>query len=224
MAYRRNPVSRALNVVRAGLRLLRFALKALMDLGRCSEDELYQAFLMRLPGEPGQRRRQEYFTRRFGRCGEGIVMLQGVRILVVENMRVGRNFALAAQVMINATGGFEAGDDVLIGPGTKIWTMNHRFDNPERPVNQQGFEAAPVRIGNDVWIAAQCIILPGVTIGDHSVVGAGSVVTRDVPPWTVVAGNPAKPIRERPRVRKGQTGEQVRKVDGIGRAYDEGTS
>jgi acetyltransferase-like isoleucine patch superfamily enzyme len=88
---------------------------------------------------------------------------------------------MTAGVKIGTAGGFFAGDDVLTVPDTTIWTINHRFDDPTVPIRVQGWVEKPVVIGNDVWIAAQCIVLPGVTIGDHAVVGAGSVVTHDLP-------------------------------------------
>ena len=83
------------------------------------------------------------------------------------------------------------GDDVAIGPHTTI------YDTSFHPVGE-GDEVTfgPVVIGTNVWIGRQVLILPGVTIGDHSVVASASVVTRDVPPRTLVAGNPARAVRE----------------------------
>jgi Acetyltransferase (isoleucine patch superfamily) len=85
------------------------------------------------------------------------------------------------------------GDNVLIGPGTKIVTASHPMDINER--RERITVCHPVKIGNDVWIGAGAVILPGITIGDRSVVGAGSIVTRDVPSNTIVAGNPARKLR-----------------------------
>jgi maltose O-acetyltransferase len=85
------------------------------------------------------------------------------------------------------------GDFVFLGPGVHIYTATHPLEADLR--RTQEF-CKPVIIGNDVWIGGKAIICPGAEIGDRSVIGAGSVVTKDVPPGVVVAGNPAKLIRE----------------------------
>lgn len=82
------------------------------------------------------------------------------------------------------------GDDVLLGPNVGLYTANHALDPRERAAG--ACWARPITIGNSVWIGGGVIILPGVTIGDNSVIGAGSVVTRDVPAGVIVAGNPAR--------------------------------
>lgn len=86
------------------------------------------------------------------------------------------------------------GDNVMFGPNVIIATAGHPVDPPLRekvaPFN------IPVRIGKNVWIGAGAIVLPGVTIGDHSVIGAGSVVTKDIPPNVVAVGNPCRVLRE----------------------------
>lgn len=87
------------------------------------------------------------------------------------------------------------GDNVQIGPRTQLLTALHPVDDVE--ARRAGWEsAAPVVLGDNVWLAAGAIVCPGVTIGDHSVIGAGSVVTRDVPPRVLAAGNPCRVIRK----------------------------
>jgi len=82
------------------------------------------------------------------------------------------------------------GDHLQMGPAVQLYTASHPIDPDER---RSGLEAAqPIRIGNDVWIGGGSIVLPGVSIGDGAVIGAGSVVTRDVAPRCIVAGNPAR--------------------------------
>ncbi|MBL8260152.1 MAG: sugar O-acetyltransferase [Candidatus Competibacteraceae bacterium] len=84
------------------------------------------------------------------------------------------------------------GSNVLFGPNVQVYTATHPTDAAERA---HGLEfAKPIAIGDDCWIGGSALILPGVTIGDRCVIGAGSVVTKPVPPDTVVAGNPAKPV------------------------------
>jgi len=95
-------------------------------------------------------------------------------------------------------GEVEIGDHVMMGPDVMIWTRNHCTSRIDIPMCQQGVcSEEKVVIGNDVWIGARVIILPGVTIGSGSIVAAGSVVTKNVPEYSVVAGNPAQLIRER---------------------------
>jgi maltose O-acetyltransferase len=88
------------------------------------------------------------------------------------------------------------GDNVLFAPGVQIYTATHPISATER---RQWLESAkPITIGSDVWVGGGAILCPGVTIGDRSVIGAGSVVTRDVPSDVIVAGNPARVLRELP--------------------------
>ncbi len=86
------------------------------------------------------------------------------------------------------------GNDCMIGPGTCIITVNHPL-SPKGRRNHLGI-AKPITIGNDVWIGANCTILPGVTIGNNVVIAAGAVVTKDVPDNCVVGGVPAKIMKE----------------------------
>ncbi|PSL48941.1 acetyltransferase-like isoleucine patch superfamily enzyme [Chitinophaga niastensis] len=87
-------------------------------------------------------------------------------------------------------------DDVLIGSGVHIYVTNHNFDNPDIPIYDQGHHLSrPVTLKKGCWIGANAIILPGVTIGENSVVGAGSVVTKSIPDRVVAAGSPAKVIK-----------------------------
>ena len=84
-----------------------------------------------------------------------------------------------------------------MAPDVIIWTIGHSFDRTDIP-NKQGETAyTPVMIGDDVWIGQRAIIKPGTKVGSHAIIGAGSIVTKDVPEWAIVAGNPAKIIRMR---------------------------
>jgi acetyltransferase-like isoleucine patch superfamily enzyme len=87
-------------------------------------------------------------------------------------------------------------DDVLIGSGVHIYINNHNFDNPDIPIIDQGhYTAKPVTLKKGCWIGANAVLLPGVTIGENSVVGAGAVVTRSIPDRVLAAGAPAKVIK-----------------------------
>jgi maltose O-acetyltransferase len=132
----------------------------------------------------------------FLKCGDGIVVRphaffgSGCDIEIGDFSEIGLNAYLNRDVKI--------GKHVLMGQNVTILTTRHEFENPNIPIHEQGTsERRPVRVGDDVWIGANSILLPGITIGDGAVIGAGSVVTRDIPPFAVVAGNPARVIRRR---------------------------
>lgn len=106
------------------------------------------------------------------------------RLSIGDNSGIGVNAQLQGEI--------EIGDNVMMGPDCIIYTQNHKFDDLSIPMDRQGFsEPHKVVIGNDVWIGGRVIILPGVRVDDHAIIGAGSVVTKDVPSYAIVAGNPA---------------------------------
>lgn len=98
--------------------------------------------------------------------------------------------------IVNGTGGVTIGADTLVGPGVRIISYTHGIE-PGRVIRDQPTEGRPIAIGSGAWIGANAVILAGVTVGDGAVVGAGAVVTRDVPAGAVVAGVPARVIRNR---------------------------
>lgn len=110
----------------------------------------------------------------------------------------GKNIHLGEHVFINSgcrfqdQGGIKIGDGVLIGHNVTLTTLNH---NPN-PKKRSTMHPAPIVIGNNVWIGASVTVVPGVTIGEGAIVAAGAVVTKDVPPYVVVGGVPAKLIKE----------------------------
>jgi acetyltransferase-like isoleucine patch superfamily enzyme len=109
-----------------------------------------------------------------------------------ENIRVGRNVFINQNCTMYDLGGIEIGDDVMIGPNVSLITSSH----PIEPSERRAFVISkPIAIERNVWIAAGATIIGGVTVGENSVVAAGAVVTRDVPPNTLVGGNPARVIR-----------------------------
>jgi maltose O-acetyltransferase len=112
------------------------------------------------------------------------------------NVEIGFNSSLNKRAWIgNDT---IIGDDVMTGPEIIILSGGHNFNDLTIPMTHQGSTPRrPVIIGNDVWIGTRVIILPGIKIGNHSIIAAGSVVTKDVPDWAIVGGNPAKFLRDR---------------------------
>ena len=116
-----------------------------------------------------------------------VTPLKGVRFNMVS---IGKNVVINSDCLMMAAGGITIEDDVMIAANAQLISNNHDLDN------RWIITCKPVRICKRAWIGAGATILPGVTIGENAVVGAGSVVTKDVPPDTIVAGNPAKPIRK----------------------------
>ena len=108
------------------------------------------------------------------------------------DIRVGRNVFVNQNCTFYDLGGLDIGDDVMIGPNVSLITSGHPIEPSQR---RAGVIAKPIVIERNVWIAAGATIIGGVTVGENSVVAAGSVVTRDVPPNTLVGGNPARVIR-----------------------------
>lgn len=109
------------------------------------------------------------------------------------NVRVGENFFINADGVMLDEAPITFGDNVFIGPQCGFYTAIHPLDATRR---NAGLELArPITVGNDVWIGGHVTVLPGVSIGDGAVIGAGSVVTRDIPPRVVAVGNPCRVIR-----------------------------
>ncbi|MFP6562069.1 sugar O-acetyltransferase [Paraburkholderia sp. B3] len=108
------------------------------------------------------------------------------------DIRVGRNVFINQNCTFYDLGGLDIADDVMIGPNVSLITSGHPLEPSRR---RNGVIAKPIVIERNVWIAAGAIVIGGVTVGENSVVAAGSVVTKDVPPNTLVGGNPARVIR-----------------------------
>ena len=108
-------------------------------------------------------------------------------VMIGNHTRIGLHNTIIGPVKI--------GNHVNLAQGITVTALNHNFDDTEKRIDEQGVSTNPVTIEDDVWVGANAVILPGVTIGNHCVVAAGAVVTKDVPPHSLVAGVPAKVIK-----------------------------
>ena len=111
-----------------------------------------------------------------------------------SNIQLGENVYFNYNCVILDVAKVTIGNNVLFGPAVQVYTASHPMAAGERRSGQEF--AKPINIGNDVWLGGGAIICPGVTIGDESVIGAGSVVVRDIPAGVVAAGNPCRVIRK----------------------------
>lgn len=141
------------------------------------------------------------FDTRFGgsiTIGENSELMQGVLIMTYGGtIEIGARCSINPYSILYGHGNLKIGNDVLIAAHTVIIPANHNFDDIHIPINSQGLTTKGIVIDDDVWIGAGCKILDGVTIGKGAVIAAGAVVNKNVPPYTIVGGVPAKELKKR---------------------------
>lgn len=146
--------------------------------------------------------------RRLASLGHGVVITWDVHIGAPERVSIGDRTSFGAGCYVHGTGGVTVGADVMIAPRVSIWSSNHNYERSDVLIANQGVRCAAVVIHDGVWIGYAATILPGVTVERGAVIAAGSVVTRSVEEFAVVAGVPArvigyrKPAGERDRRRE----------------------
>lgn len=154
--------------------------------------ELLDLFNATKAGEADER--PALLRRLLGGCGEGSVIKPSFRCDYGFNIVIGRNVFVNYDCVFLDCNRITIGDFVQIGPSVQIYTAQHPADPEER---RSGLEfALPITIGDNVWIGGGAILCPGVTLGADTVVGAGSVVTRDLPAGVVAVGNPCRVVRK----------------------------
>ena len=127
-------------------------------------------------------------------CGKNVNIEKGAQFS--HNISLGDNSGIGVNAFISPY--VTIGNDVMMGPECMMYSTNHNFERTDIPMWKQGFsKEQPIVIEDDVWIGGRVIILGGVRVGKGSIIGAGSVVTKDVEPYSIVGGNPAKLIRKR---------------------------
>jgi maltose O-acetyltransferase len=131
----------------------------------------------------------------FKKCGKNIIIERGAYF--GYDVEIGDYSSIGTNARLDGAANIVIGNHVMMAPDVVIVTANHKHDDITRPMMGQGFERAPVIIGDDVWIGTRAIILPGVKIGRSSIIGAGAVVAKDVAPFSIVVGNPATLVKKR---------------------------
>lgn len=188
------------------------------EIGRWLEE-----WATRMPGGIGSRLRSAHWRKYLAACGPGLGVGIGARYSGPENIRFGSGVQIGllgqiyasggqgerivlgdrvltnSNVMVNADlgGVIEIGNDVIVGPNVVMRASNHVFDDRTKAVAEQGHRPGKITVGDDVWIGANAVLLPDISIGRGAIVGAGAVVTHDVEEWAIVAGVPAVRIGTR---------------------------
>lgn len=162
----------------------------------------YYGLLKHLPSTGGGNflvfRKLRYFCCRriFDSCGRNVNVERGADFGTGRGISIGDNSGIGINAKIR--GPLTIGDDVMMGPEVVVLTSTHRHDRCDLPMRLQGFEPLrKVEIGDDVWIGQRAILLPGVRIGKGAIIGAGAVVTKDIPDYAIACGVPAKVVKMR---------------------------
>jgi acetyltransferase-like isoleucine patch superfamily enzyme len=156
--------------------------------------ELYTRLLLWLPLTLGIFARRAFLPSILGGFGQNVTILPGLRIASPKRLFIGSNCYFNEGVFITAAGTVRIGDWVGIGPDAKIWSVNHKFSDPDVPFQLQGWDHKEVVIEDDVWIGANAFIMPGVHVGKGAIISANTVLLKSVPPYAVMAGNPGRVV------------------------------
>ncbi len=168
------------------------------SIGKNLSDFLVNLFLAYLPHAPvANRFKSKLMSLRGARIGERVKLLNGIWVDRFDGLIIGDDVSIAKDVLMLAVGGVEIGDRSMVGPGSKLISAGHVIPKDRKPMRFSGIVSKKIIIEKDVWIGAQAIILPGVKVGEGAIVAAGAVVTKDVPPFAIVGGVPARVIRMR---------------------------
>lgn len=158
--------------------------------------------------ENDKEHKEQLIRHLFGSAGVAPDLNPNFRCEFGRNIHVGDHFYANYDAVILDGAKVTIGDRVLFGPKVGLYTSNHSFDAREREIG--GCIAKPITIGNRCWLAANVTVLPGVTIGDDVIIGAGSVVTHDIPSNVIAVGNPCHVLREiTPADKTGFTGQDL---------------
>jgi maltose O-acetyltransferase len=162
----------------------------------------YYAIAQHIPAWPGPIGGLGFVARRilarrlFAACGPDLNLHAGVAFGSGRHLHAANNVGIGQGTVFNGRGEVYLGAHLTMGPGCLFLTGSHEASS-RRPLREQAGIVLPIRIGADVYLGARVILLPGVNVGDGAVVGAGAVVSKDVEPYTIVAGNPIRVIGRR---------------------------
>ncbi len=166
------------------------------DIADKKERKYYLYWLIsQIPCAFGNMLRARYCNKHFKKAGANLKVFAGTRFRSMELLEAGDNVAIGFDNFLQAFGGLTIGNNVLFGPNVKIWSVNHNYMDCNELILKQGQTKKPVIIGNDVWLAANVFVTPGVILPDGCVAYAGTVVTPQVyKPNSLIAGIPGRVI------------------------------
>ena len=153
----------------------------------------WMAFLKALPGNIGCTIRNVCIPYK---NGSNVKVWNGVQIDSPSKLSIGKNVSINRNCILHAGGAITIGDDVLIGPNVVVYSQNHNFSKENLLIREQGYTLKAVSIGNNVWLASNTVVLPGVSICSDVVIGAQSLVSKSIDKPGVYAGNPLTFIKE----------------------------
>ncbi|HUO22900.1 MAG TPA: acyltransferase [Caulobacteraceae bacterium] len=181
------------------LRFLREKIRdmSLQDIVLSEAEAWLMAPFQIVPGFTGILLRYPIYKILFHRLGGLPIIQQGVTLVHTRRLSVGKHFGVNTGTYINCLGGVSIGDYVLIGNNVTISSGKHTLEGAEPPIFARPSVPEPITIEDDVWIGANAVIMPGITLAKGTVVAANAVVTRSTEPYMVVAGVPAQPRRSR---------------------------
>lgn len=151
----------------------------------------------RVPYKPGVCLRLGFLRWVGAQVGDGCIIATHVHLVEPRKLEMRSRASVSPNAILDCRGTLFIGEATMIGIHAIVLTSSHRFGRTDIPMRDQGMSVWPVRIEDDVWIGARAVVLPGVTIGRGSIIAAGAVVTRDVPPYSIAGGVPAKVLRSR---------------------------
>jgi acetyltransferase-like isoleucine patch superfamily enzyme len=131
------------------------------------------------------------------KMGQNVHIMSNVTLMSPQNISIGNHVLINTDTKLGGQNGIDIGNYVLIGYNVNLVSENHSFSNALKPIKLQGYFGGKVTIEDDVWIGANAVIMPSVTIGRGAIVGANAVVTKNVTPYSIVGGIPAKKIKDR---------------------------
>lgn len=185
-------IKKTKNVLRLCLLKCRYPTNIYFQWYKCWNININKGFEIRQFPLPGQLR---------VRLEGNITIEKDVWFKGSATLEIGANTLVGRRTVIGCNEKIRIGTDCLFGENVRIQDTDHRFDTTKKLIRKQGISTAPIRIGNDVWIGYGAVVTKGVTIGDGCVIGANSVVTHDIPPYSVAVGAPARVIKKRDQTR-----------------------
>jgi acetyltransferase-like isoleucine patch superfamily enzyme len=143
------------------------------------------------------------------RIGKRSWVRDGVTFWYPKNISIGDHTSINEFVYLNGAGGIDIGDYVMIAHNTSLISEDHGFEDTSTVIRKQASIRAKITIGSDVWIGAGVHILKGITIGEGAIIGANAVVTKDIPPYAIAVGNPARVLRYRGEKAESSSGQTL---------------